>query len=152
MKNFSDIFAILFLSFFPFHRNEGVSPDHFVSSFDKCLCFLELLEDIEDHFLLKLNSKYIIGNLVLSYLCDVSLYDNRSVFFEPMPSLISVLYQISFLLIVLWIFFFKDQQVLTIIFAKNWPLEAFLLVLMDSEPPSKCCIGFYMVNFIFNRC
>lgn len=62
-----------------------------------------------------------------------------------MPSFISVLDQISFLLLLLFIIFHYDLKVLSSIFAQNGFFEALLLDLMKPEPPSKSSISLHMV-------
>ena len=103
-------------------------------------------------------SENSICNLAFPNLVDVVLYDNSLFLSKIMPSLVSLLYEISFLLILFLHIFFDNSKILPIIFAKYGPFKAFLLQLVESEFACNshiclnvvCCLaGSWLPKFIF---
>ena len=85
-------------------------------------------------------------NPTFSNLIDVILNDKCLFLSKIMPSLISLLDEVSFLLILFLHIFFYYLKILPIIFAKYGPFEALLLQLMEFEFASYSHISLNVIN------
>ena len=104
-----------------------------ISLMDCIFLLLNFFPNCSDDLMFVLISKDFTCDPTSPNLIDVVLDDNSLFLSKIMPPLVSLLDEVSFLLILFLHIFFDYLKILPIIFAKYWPFEALLLQLMEFE-------------------